>query len=476
MGKKKVDPGDAKRPGTDFASLSELAKSLRDKKSQAGGGATEAPAAPAAPVEAPPNEPVRRRKTRKSADTSPERSDAALVQLLAKEMSKSQQAETEKKSKKGTEKKSEKETEKKSEKETVKKSEKETEKKSKNDTEKKSEKETDKKSEKDTEKKSKKDTEKKSEKETEKKSEKETDKKSEKDTEKKPEKETKKKSEKETEKKSKNETEKKSEKETEKKSEKQMADLGKRKDFEIAAELDEYAEKKRKSDGVPDLRRGKSKEISVEELLEADQFSPSALPFTLSWEGYQQLKDFYHLTDSETTTILLAMVGPKEAGRKYWSQYKIPFEIFNENGVLQVPKSNAVEPRTPILDKNQQNKLALPATAAKRKTEDVETSSTGTTTAVENEMTEPKWKRFCAPPPEALFRPDAEESESSEEETLPGDLGLSGFEEMEIDEESEPVPPATWTDQASFTARIVLGFLCASVCLRPNPGIFLSWG
>ena len=47
MGKKKVDPGDAKRPGTDFASLSELAKSLRDKKSQAGDGATEAPAAPA---------------------------------------------------------------------------------------------------------------------------------------------------------------------------------------------------------------------------------------------------------------------------------------------------------------------------------------------------------------------------------------------------------------------------------------------
>lgn len=35
---------------------------------------------------------------------------------------------------------------------------------------------------------------------------------------------------------------------------------------------------------------------------------------------------------------MLAMVGPREAGRKYWSRFKVPLELF-EDGVLRILKS-----------------------------------------------------------------------------------------------------------------------------------------
>lgn len=45
----------------------------------------------------------------------------------------------------------------------------------------------------------------------------------------------------------------------------------------------------------PTLKRGKSsQEITVADLVEADGFNPSALPFSFGWEKY--LKSFYQLT------------------------------------------------------------------------------------------------------------------------------------------------------------------------------------
>lgn len=273
------------------------------------------------------------------------------------------------------------------------------------------------------------------------------------------------------------------------------ADLGKRKDSEIAAELDAHMEKKRKEDGLPELKVGKSKEISADELLQADQFCPSALPFSLSWEGFHQLKEFYHLTDMETTTILLAMIGPKEAGRKYWSQYKVPLDMFNENGVLQVPKDPTPPQVAPAdaskLDKNMANKLqlALPAAPlAKRKHSDVEeaeTDSTATTAALEGapvnvnkkvKNPDAKWKQFAVPvrpPPEDL---DVNSSTSSEEEPPPRKLPASTEElEMQIEEDepgvTAPTDPVTLMDQARFAEKIGLGFfrfqfLCDLKCLE----------
>ena len=45
-------------------------------------------------------------------------------------------------------------------------------------------------------------------------------------------------------------------------------------------------------------------EKTVADLVEADGFNPSALPFSLGWEKYEGLKSFYQLTDEETTTTV----------------------------------------------------------------------------------------------------------------------------------------------------------------------------
>ena len=228
-------------------------------------------------------------------------------------------------------------------------------------------------------------------------------------------------------------------------------------------EVPAHVQKRRKQDELPELNRGESKEISVEELLEADQFCPSALPFSLSWEGFHQLKGFYHLTDVETTTILLAMIGPKEAGRKYWSQYKVPLEMFNENGVLLTPKDPAPLKDeawiyTSKVDKNLENKLQL-ALPAKRKVGDEETSSTATSAA-------DPFRRFAA------SCGLADESTSSDDEVPPDHDPFAGLAsapdiEMQISEDENEnaavaevhgKQPVTLVDQARFTLKVGFGF------------------
>ncbi len=72
------------------------------------------------------------------------------------------------------------------------------------------------------------------------------------------------------------------------------------------------------------LERGKSKILTEADMEKAEQFSPSALPFSLGWNNFQKLKDFYELDDHETTSILLAMVGPTPEGKALWSKFKAP--------------------------------------------------------------------------------------------------------------------------------------------------------
>ena len=105
------------------------------------------------------------------------------------------------------------------------------------------------------------------------------------------------------------------------------------------------------------LKRGKTQEITPEDLLAADGFNPTALPFVLSWQNYDKLKNFYQLQDDECTTILLAMVGPCESGRQFWSRFKVPLEMFDEKNVLKTPQNS--EMQKPV-DKNAQNEMQKP--------------------------------------------------------------------------------------------------------------------
>lgn len=59
-------------------------------------------------------------------------------------------------------------------------------------------------------------------------------------------------------------------------------------------------------------------------MFDAENFNPTALPFCLSWENFGKFKDFYKMSDAETTSILLAMVGPSSDGKILWSKYKLP--------------------------------------------------------------------------------------------------------------------------------------------------------
>ena len=59
-------------------------------------------------------------------------------------------------------------------------------------------------------------------------------------------------------------------------------------------------------------------------MFDAENFNPTALPFCLGWENFGKLKDFYKMSDAETTSILLAMCGPSPDGKIYWSKYKLP--------------------------------------------------------------------------------------------------------------------------------------------------------
>ncbi len=106
------------------------------------------------------------------------------------------------------------------------------------------------------------------------------------------------------------------------------------------------------------LKRGKSSmEITVDDLLDADNFNPSELPFQLSWSNFEKLKKFYSLKDEETTTILLAMVGPSEEGKSYWSKFKVPLEMFDSKGVFMVSQPKAADTK----GKNAANTEALQA-------------------------------------------------------------------------------------------------------------------
>lgn len=58
----------------------------------------------------------------------------------------------------------------------------------------------------------------------------------------------------------------------------------------------------------------------------AEQFNPGSLPFSLGWHNFNKLKQFYDLDNHETTSILLAMVGPTPEGQAIWSKYKAPRE------------------------------------------------------------------------------------------------------------------------------------------------------
>lgn len=73
-----------------------------------------------------------------------------------------------------------------------------------------------------------------------------------------------------------------------------------------------------------------SKSLSKKDMLKAENFNPSELPFCLSWANFGKLQKFYSMTEAETTSILLAMVGPSAEGKSYWSKFRAPKKYFAE--------------------------------------------------------------------------------------------------------------------------------------------------
>lgn len=64
--------------------------------------------------------------------------------------------------------------------------------------------------------------------------------------------------------------------------------------------------------------------VTDADMEKAERFNPSSLPFSLGWHNFNKLKQFYDLDNHETTSILLAMVGPTPEGQAIWSKYKAP--------------------------------------------------------------------------------------------------------------------------------------------------------
>eukprot|EP00434_Breviolum_minutum_P030533 symbB.v1.2.027003.t1/scaffold2737.1/size71945/1 len=94
---------------------------------------------------------------------------------------------------------------------------------------------------------------------------------------------------------------------------------------EAVAEPSKKSRKADKEDAK--ISKGKSSDnlqLSEKTMFDAENFNPTALPFCLGWENFGKLKDFYKMSDAETTSILLAMCGPSPDGKIYWSKYKLP--------------------------------------------------------------------------------------------------------------------------------------------------------
>ena len=81
------------------------------------------------------------------------------------------------------------------------------------------------------------------------------------------------------------------------------------------------------------LAREKSKILTAKDMDKAEEFDPSHLPFQVTWKNFKKLQDHYKLSEAETTSILLAMVGPSPGAEKYWSKYRVPKKYASGNEI-----------------------------------------------------------------------------------------------------------------------------------------------
>lgn len=87
------------------------------------------------------------------------------------------------------------------------------------------------------------------------------------------------------------------------------------------------------------LARGKSKILTAKDMDKAEEFDPSHLPFQVTWKNFKKLQDHYKLSEAETTSILLAMVGPSPGAEKYWSKYRVPKKYASGNEISEESES-----------------------------------------------------------------------------------------------------------------------------------------
>eukprot|EP00435_Cladocopium_sp_Y103_P060623 s220_g22.t1 len=87
-----------------------------------------------------------------------------------------------------------------------------------------------------------------------------------------------------------------------------------------------------KAPEVPEPKPKKERKPSLAKKIKQVEkhFDPSNLPFELSWANFGLLKSHFDLKDDETTSILVAVLGPCEEGKRYWEQFKIPKSLFDK--------------------------------------------------------------------------------------------------------------------------------------------------
>lgn len=74
---------------------------------------------------------------------------------------------------------------------------------------------------------------------------------------------------------------------------------------------------------------------------------PALPPFELCWGNFKEVMKYYHLTEQDTTKLLLEVVGPDPRGSSFWSQYAE--RIKRE----QVERENPPSGLPPVLPDNQ---------------------------------------------------------------------------------------------------------------------------
>lgn len=113
-----------------------------------------------------------------------------------------------------------------------------------------------------------------------------------------------------------------------------------------AEALSKLAQKFRAEKEPEEPRPDERPTISELEVMDAEAYNPSLLPFQLKWENFEKLKKFHDFTEQETCTLLLAMVGASPEGKHIWGKFDVPKKLFPE-AYLEIQEMIRLEKAAP---------------------------------------------------------------------------------------------------------------------------------